>query len=73
MIPVSEPLLGGKELEYVTDCIKTGWISSAGKYISDFESGCQHIAGKNMASLSAMAQMPWMLRCTASGLDLAMK
>lgn len=37
MIPVNEPLLGDKELEYVTDCIKTGWISSAGKYIDLFE------------------------------------
>ena len=37
MIPVNEPLLPGKELEYITDCIKTGWISSAGKYIERFE------------------------------------
>lgn len=37
MIPVCEPLLGEKELEYVTDCIKTNWISSKGKYIEEFE------------------------------------
>ena len=37
MIPVSEPLLGGKELEYVTDCLETNWISSAGKYVPQFE------------------------------------
>jgi hypothetical protein len=24
-------LLPGRELEYITDCITTGWISSAGK------------------------------------------
>ena len=35
--PVSEPELGGNELEYVTNCIKTNWISSAGKYVRDFE------------------------------------
>jgi perosamine synthetase len=35
--PVSEPLLSGNELEYVTNCIKTNWISSAGKYVRDFE------------------------------------
>jgi len=39
MIPVCEPLLGGKELEYVSDCLKTNWISSAGKYIGEFEKG----------------------------------
>ena len=36
-IPVSEPLLNGKELEYVTDCIRSGWVSSLGKYIIEFE------------------------------------
>ena len=37
MIPVNEPLLGERELEYVTECIKTGWISSAGRFIEGFE------------------------------------
>lgn len=37
LIPVNEPLLPGRELEYVTDCITTGWISSSGKYIERFE------------------------------------
>ena len=37
MIPVNEPLLGEKEIAYVTDCLRTGWISSAGKYIERFE------------------------------------
>ncbi len=37
-IPVSEPLLSGKELDYVSDCIKSGWVSSLGHYIQDFES-----------------------------------
>ncbi len=38
LIPVAEPLLAGNELEYVTDCVKTGWVSSLGKYVRDFES-----------------------------------
>ncbi len=37
MIAVNEPLLGDRELEYVTECIKTGWISSAGHFIDEFE------------------------------------
>ncbi|MGE5305787.1 MAG: DegT/DnrJ/EryC1/StrS family aminotransferase [Alphaproteobacteria bacterium] len=37
MIFVNEPLLGERESEYVTDCIRTGWISSAGRYIEQFE------------------------------------
>lgn len=37
MIPVCEPFIGRKELQYVTDCIKTKWISSKGKYVGEFE------------------------------------
>jgi perosamine synthetase len=37
MIPVNEPLIGDKEIEYVRDCLRTGWISSAGKYLEEFE------------------------------------
>ena len=36
-ISVSSPLLLGNELAYVTDCIKTNWISSQGKYVKNFE------------------------------------
>ena len=36
-IPVCEPTLLGNEEKYVTDCIKTGWISSSGKYVGAFE------------------------------------
>ena len=37
MIPVNEPHIGEKEIAYVTDCLRTGWISSAGQYIERFE------------------------------------
>ena len=37
VIPVSEPDLRGNELKYVTDCVETGWVSSIGKYIPQFE------------------------------------
>lgn len=36
-IPVCEPYLGGREREYVLDCLDTNWISSAGKYLAQFE------------------------------------
>ena len=37
MIPVCEPTLAGNELKYVSDCIKTNWISSHGTYLKKFE------------------------------------
>ena len=36
-IPVAEPLLAGNELKYVTECVQSGWVSSLGKYVQDFE------------------------------------
>lgn len=36
-IPLSVPNLKGKELEYVTEAIKTEWVSTAGPYIKEFE------------------------------------
>jgi len=46
MIPVNEPLLAERDLELVTDCLKTGWISSAGKYLDDFEKGWAAYCGR---------------------------
>ena len=37
MIPVNEPLLADRDLEYVSECVRTGWISSAGRFIDEFE------------------------------------
>ena len=36
-VPLAEPQLDGNELAYVTDCINTNWISSQGKYVTQFE------------------------------------
>jgi perosamine synthetase len=37
MIPVNQPLIAKNALEYVSECIKTGWISSGGSYVKKFE------------------------------------
>lgn len=36
-VPVSEPQFLGNEALYLNDCIKSGWISSSGKYVKLFE------------------------------------
>jgi perosamine synthetase len=38
MIPVNEPRIGEQEFAYVNECLRTGWISSAGRFIEEFES-----------------------------------
>jgi perosamine synthetase len=37
MIPVSRPTLSQLEIDYVTDAMKSGWVSSLGAYIDSFE------------------------------------
>lgn len=46
MIPVNEPVIGDKEIEYVTDALRTGWISSAGRYLDAFEKGWAEYCGR---------------------------
>ncbi len=36
-IPLSEPVLRGREGEYVGSCITTGWVSSVGAFVDRFE------------------------------------
>ena len=36
-IPVNTPLLDGNEKKYLIQCIQSGWISSEGPYVSQFE------------------------------------
>ena len=46
MIPVSEPLLGDRESEYVGACLKTGWISSTGPMVEKFEQQWSRYCGR---------------------------
>lgn len=36
-VPVNQPLLDGREREYVLACIDSGWISSEGPFVTEFE------------------------------------
>lgn len=45
MIPLSVPNLSGKELAYVTECLETGWISSVGSYVTQFEEAVAEYLG----------------------------
>ena len=37
MIPIMEPWIDQQEIDLVMDCLTTGWISSQGEYIGEFE------------------------------------
>ncbi len=49
MLLLSGPNMGGNELKYVTECIETGWVSSVGSYVDQFEKMSAEFAGTKYA------------------------
>lgn len=45
-IPVNEPLLDGNEKKYLCKCIDTGWISSEGPFVREFEQKMSMVSGR---------------------------
>ena len=53
MIPVSEPYLAGREIDLVSAAIRSGWVSSSGRYIDEFQEYFAAYHGvKNCVALS---------------------
>jgi len=44
-IAVAAPVLDGRETEYVLECLSTSWISSAGRFIAEFETAFANYCG----------------------------
>ena len=45
-IPVNEPLINGNEKKYLCECIDTGWISSEGPFVKEFEQKMSMLVGR---------------------------
>lgn len=45
-IPVNEPLLDGNEKKYLCECIDSGWISSEGPFVKEFEQKVSATVGR---------------------------
>ncbi len=48
-IPISKPFIGAREKELVLDALDSGWVSSIGKYIDEFEAGFARYCGTEYA------------------------
>ena len=46
-IPVNEPLIGELEKKLVMDCLETGWVSSEGTYVKEFEDKFSKTVNRN--------------------------
>jgi perosamine synthetase len=49
MLLLSGPNMGGNEWKYVKDCLDTGWVSSVGAYVDQFERMSAEFAGTKYA------------------------
>lgn len=48
-IPLSVPTIQGNEWAYVKECLDTGWVSSAGKFVDRFEADVARLTGAKHA------------------------
>jgi perosamine synthetase len=48
-IPISKPFIGPREKELVLDALASGWVSSIGKYIDEFEANFARYCGTEYA------------------------
>ena len=48
-IPISQPSIGSRERELVLDAVDSGWVSSIGKYIDEFEATFARYCGTDYA------------------------
>lgn len=67
-IPVCSAYLAGNEKKYVNDCINTGWISSAGKYVTEFENAFAKYCGCKYAVSVTSGTTALHLALTAVGI-----
>lgn len=51
-IYLTQPLLSGKEMKYLADCVKSTWIST-GKYVSEFEENFAKYCNVSLASTTS--------------------
>jgi len=69
MIPVNEPVVGQREREYVEECLATGWISSAGRFIDEFESAWAAYCGVEHGVAVSNGTLALQLALRAIGLE----
>ncbi len=63
-VELHEPRFGARERELVLDCIDTGWVSTAGKYVDAIRAdGCRGDAASAMPSPSSTVPRRCTPRC----------
>ena len=67
-IPISQPSITQKEIDYVTDAVKSGWVSSMGKYVNAFEEQFADYVGTKYAVSTCNGTAALHLALVSSGI-----
>jgi perosamine synthetase len=68
-IPLSVPCLSGREGEYVSECITTGWVSSVGPFVERFEKELATYCGAGHAVAATSGTAALHLALLALGIE----
>jgi hypothetical protein len=69
ILPVSDTLLDGNELQYLTECVATNWVSSAGPFVTRFEEAFAEVANCRFAVACASGTAALHLALLACGVQ----
>ena len=67
-IPICEPTLSGYELEYLSKCIDSNWLSSKGFYVTEFENKFSEFCGSKHGVATSSGTTALHLSLTALGI-----
>ena len=68
-IPISQPSITQKEIDYVTDAVKSGWVSSLGTYVDKFEKMFSEYCDTKYALTTANGTVALHLALAALGIN----
>jgi len=68
-IPVAEPSIGEEELKLVTEAVRSGWVSSKGRFLKEFENNFANYIGAKYGVAVSNGTVGLHLAFTALGLS----
>lgn len=69
MVLLSGPNMGGNEWKYVKECLDTGWVSSVGSYVDQFEKMSAEYAGTKYAVATSSGTTALHISLVMMGVD----
>jgi len=68
-IPVSQPSISEKDIAYVNDAVRSGWVSSIGRYVEEFERRYAEFCGTRYALTTSNGTVALHLALVCAGVQ----